>query len=648
MLLAGLAMSLVGESTVTAQSAPAANDTIITDNRLRSDESFLEDQIQEFLDKQPGFLKSYSEPLYAGYTQSAARSLAVFSLTAEINPKVLLTLLEVKSKLLSTANPPQSAIDFALGFDKLDRKGFSKQLVAAAGLLSDRWSYYDVQTTLIFKDGSTAPASTLINRGTYAVQATLAYTTDPAAWQVQSGLGDGSFYQTYKAYFGDPLSPDPRPAGSGLAAVAPFLVRPFNPADLHLPGDVEGKGHGNNTWASPASDGLDYSSPLDAGINTYFDHEYPSNISGAPGNPPDNLAAGTFVAYRGRAVPNTMSGERGYSGHNGIDYNLASGTPILAAASGRVVSAEAGGCGLTVIIDHNNGYRTLYLHLDFNASVKVGQEVGYGQQIGKVGRLNCTPPHFHFMVQLNFQNVDPYGFCPDTVKADPWEAKSGARSFWLWKEAPSPCAQQFPYNPGVSQAEVVKSYTNLTLGQGSLAAGKTFEVTPTPAPAPDNSAAQQFDQPVVAATPVAEAPTPLPGNGSAADYLNLLNDPDSLVRRSAIDTLGQMGATEAIPRLLGLLKDPDRQVRSSASRALLNMGAKDQTVVTCLALLADSNREIRQGAAAGLRELGDASTIDALTPLLGNADPEIRDLAAEVRTFLKIKHLALNVALGSK
>jgi murein DD-endopeptidase MepM/ murein hydrolase activator NlpD len=662
-LLGGLVLALDGYSPARADSAPPLEANIITDYRLRADEGFLEQQIQQFLDQQPGPLKNYSETIYTGYNQSAARSLAVFSLTAELNPKVLLTILEVKSKLLSTPTPPQSAIDFALGFDKLDRKGFSKQLVAAAGLLSDRWSYYDVNTNLIFKDGSTAPASPLINRGTYAVQATLAYTADPAAWEYQAGLGDGSFYQTYKTFFGDPLTPDPRPTGTGQTAPAPFLTRPFNPADLRLPGDVAGLGRRANAPGAPASDGLDYNSPLDAGINTYFDHEYPSNLAGTPGNPPDNAAPAIFLAYRGREVPNSPTWERGYSGHNGIDFNLAGGTPVLAAASGRVVSADWGGCGKTVILDHNNGYRTLYLHLDGAVSVGLGQEVAAGQPVGRVGRLNCTPSHLHFGVQFNFQHVDPFGFCPNTVTGDPWEVKSGVKSFWLWREAPSPCPQQHPYAAGASPQEVARNYTNLTLGQGSLEAAKPFEAepaaAPTPAISPDNASSRQLDKPVLTAAPTANPGLPtgeaaLPDNrtaasgGKAAVYLALLNDSDSLVRRSAVDTLGQMGAREAVPRLLGLLKDPDSLVRASASKALLALDAREQTIATCLSLLVDGDREVRLGAAAGLRELGDVRTIAALTPLLSQPDPEIRGLAEEVRTFLKIKYLALNVALGSK
>lgn len=375
LLLAGVVLSFYvynhaqarTAATPVAAALAAATGSIISDANFRAGENFLETDIQQFLDKQPGPLKGYRETLYEGFQQGAARSVALASLTAGVNPKVLLALLEVKSKLLSTANPPQSAIDFALGFDKLDRKGFSQQLKAAAELLSQRWSNFDVNKTALtftFKDGSTAPVSPLINRGTYAVEATLAFTAGPATWQTQAGLGDGSFYQVYKAYFGDPL--DAAQAAGSLPAPEPAPART------------------------------------------------------APANP-DTLAA----------------------------------------------------------------------------------------------------------------------------------------------------------------------------------------------------------------------------------YLNLLNDRDSLVRQSAINGLGKLGSKEAIPPLLGLLSDPDKAVRDSAAKALLALGAKEQTMSAWLGLLSDRNEEIRQGAAAGLRELGDLQTISNLKPFLTSADPAVRQAAGEVRTYLKIKLLALNVALGS-
>ena len=132
-------------------------------------------------------------------------------------------------------------------------------------------------------------------------------------------------------------------------------------------------------------------------------------------------------------------------------------------------------------------------------------------------------------------------------------------------------------------------------------------------------------------------------------YLKLLNDRDSLARQSAINGLGQLGsmAKEAIPPLLGLLSDPDKQVRAAASKALLALGAKEQVVTAWLNLLADRNEDIRQGAAAGLRELGDLQTIANLAVFSTNPDPNVCQVAGEVRTYLKIKLLALNVALGS-
>jgi HEAT repeat protein len=142
--------------------------------------------------------------------------------------------------------------------------------------------------------------------------------------------------------------------------------------------------------------------------------------------------------------------------------------------------------------------------------------------------------------------------------------------------------------------------------------------------------------------------SPLPSNtATLAAYLRLLNDRDSLVRQSAINGLGKLGSRQAIPPLLGLLSDPAKAVRDSASKALLALGAKEQTISAWVGLLSDRNEEIRQGAAAGLREMGDLQTISTLNPILTNPDPAVRQVAGEVRTYLKIKLLALNVALGS-
>src|SRR5208282_720369 len=71
--------------------------------------------------------------------------------------------------------------------------------------------------------------------------------------------------------------------------------------------------------------------------------------------------------------------------HQGIDYAVPVGTPVLSAGSGTVVFAGVqSGFGNTVIIDNGNGVQTLYGHLS-SIGVNVGQSVGDGDQIAASG-----------------------------------------------------------------------------------------------------------------------------------------------------------------------------------------------------------------------------------------------------------------------
>lgn len=94
---------------------------------------------------------------------------------------------------------------------------------------------------------------------------------------------------------------------------------------------------------------------------------------------------------------------QGIHGHNGIDIASSYGTPILAAASGRVIVVKTGGWdggyGNYAVIQHPNGMQTLYAHMSA-VMVSVGQNVTQGQQIGKMGNTGeSTGVHLHFEVR---------------------------------------------------------------------------------------------------------------------------------------------------------------------------------------------------------------------------------------------------------
>ncbi len=97
--------------------------------------------------------------------------------------------------------------------------------------------------------------------------------------------------------------------------------------------------------------------------------------------------------------------------HTGIDISAPQGTSVKAAADGIVVHAGwNAGYGRCVILDHGNGYQTLYGHLS-RVDVIDGQEVRRGGVVGQVGTTGrSTGPHLHYEVRIHSTPVNPYRF----------------------------------------------------------------------------------------------------------------------------------------------------------------------------------------------------------------------------------------------
>lgn len=122
---------------------------------------------------------------------------------------------------------------------------------------------------------------------------------------------------------------------------------------------------------------------------------------------PPTVGTGSFI----RPVNVPISSRYGYRWgrmHLGDDYAASTGTPIKASDGGTVVTAGwYYGYGLTVIINHGGGVKTLYGHCS-SLNVSVGDKVFQGQNIAAVGNTgNSYGAHCHFEIIINGTHVDP-------------------------------------------------------------------------------------------------------------------------------------------------------------------------------------------------------------------------------------------------
>lgn len=180
-----------------------------------------------------------------------------------------------------------------------------------------------------------------------------------------------------------------------------------------------------------------------------FDHDLPLGFYS------ENNGSPHVLGFRGDIIELYWGDGKG---HDGYDWGVPEGTPLLAVADGEVVFAgldEPYPCGssgekqaLIVQLRHTapNGdiLETLYGHMS-RVDVETGETVRSGQQIGLSGNTGCSSgAHLHFMVfrVANTNNgnktvIDPFGW--EGPGQDPWAVHpDGAESVWLWKTGETP------------------------------------------------------------------------------------------------------------------------------------------------------------------------------------------------------------------
>ncbi len=104
-----------------------------------------------------------------------------------------------------------------------------------------------------------------------------------------------------------------------------------------------------------------------------------------------------------------FTGQRHF--HPGLDIAGKRGSPVYAAADGRVASVRInGGLGKMITVDHGFGFKTRYGHLD-KYRVIVGQRINRGDIIGEMGNTGySTGPHLHYEVLKNGKHTNPYKY----------------------------------------------------------------------------------------------------------------------------------------------------------------------------------------------------------------------------------------------
>jgi murein DD-endopeptidase MepM/ murein hydrolase activator NlpD len=98
--------------------------------------------------------------------------------------------------------------------------------------------------------------------------------------------------------------------------------------------------------------------------------------------------------------------------HQGVDFAVPAGTPIMASGDGVIASAGwAGGYGNMVVLRHNGTYSTAYGHMSHIAKgIKPGVHVHQGEVIGYVGMTGlATGPHLHYEVRVDNKQINPLG-----------------------------------------------------------------------------------------------------------------------------------------------------------------------------------------------------------------------------------------------
>ncbi|MFN8498799.1 MAG: LysM peptidoglycan-binding domain-containing protein [Anaerolineae bacterium] len=347
----------------------APTDPLIPDSELVYGPSARDFDVARFAASQPGYLKSHTE-IVEGRKLTGPEIIQLVATRYSVNPRLLLTLLEMNGGWLSNPAPEGNAKTYPMGRIEGGRPSLYLQSTWTANALNQGyygWKSRDL-SSLTYKDGRRAKLNPALNPGSLAVQYMLAAINTSDAF-AQAVAKDGAFRQTYQRLFGDPYA---------------RAVDPVVPPDLQQP---------------------EMKLPWTAGEWWYY-------TGGPHGAWASGSAWGALDFIPGR---DTMGG-----------CWDASKYWDTAVAPGLVVRSENGEVAVNLQGENTEttGWVVFYMHVADDDRVPVGTQLKQGERIGhpscEGGASNGT--HLHIARKYNGEWLPAYGPIPFVLSG--WTAQS--------------------------------------------------------------------------------------------------------------------------------------------------------------------------------------------------------------------------------
>ncbi|PTQ56255.1 MAG: metalloendopeptidase [Candidatus Carbobacillus altaicus] len=237
------------------------------------------------------------------------------------------------------------------------------------------------------------------------------YTFRPKSLSEEREIGDspcGTLYERRTEWMEELVSGPDEPYRPLLRLMAAYgsrtrddlelaieFAQTIDPEALILPLNGYGKAYVDGADVLPSKEMLEI-------VEAFYNPDHLDALEKLTWPVPDHTSISSPFGMRFHPIKHVMSL------HTGIDIPAPQGVPVQAILEGKVESVGfLGGYGLVVLIDHQNGLKSLYAHLS-SAEVKQGDRVEEGDTIGKIGSTGMsTGPHLHFEVRLNNAYTDP-------------------------------------------------------------------------------------------------------------------------------------------------------------------------------------------------------------------------------------------------